>query len=277
MSRATPQPPAAASPPTTTMSRATASAAPARRSRKPNHPAEEGPLAEPRTPTEPSAALQALQAAARRTAAARRLHGDVEQSLLQTVVDAAVSLFDAEAASIALFERDPDRLEFRVASGVQGAGVVGLSVPTSKGIVGYVFSTGQAIALSDVMSDPALRPGHGQAHRLRAALHRRGAADRPADAGRRAPGPGQALDGHLHAQGHGADGRLRAPGRGGHRGHQGAARRRPDAPRGAARGRRRRAHRGAAGRAHGCRRSRSTRTRASPSGGWWTCSGASAA
>jgi GAF domain-containing protein len=98
--------------------------------------------------------LQALQAAARRTAVARRLHGDVEQTLLQTVVDAAASLFDAEAASIALFEREPDRLEFRVASGVQGAGVVGLSVPTSKGIVGYVFSTGQAIALSDVMSDP---------------------------------------------------------------------------------------------------------------------------
>lgn len=98
--------------------------------------------------------MQALQAAARRTAAARRLHGDAEQSLLQTVVDAAVSLFDAEAASIALFERQPDRLEFRVASGEQGAGVLGLSVPTSKGIVGYVFSTGQAIALSDVNSDP---------------------------------------------------------------------------------------------------------------------------
>lgn len=105
-------------------------------------------------PTERSAALQALQAAARRSAAARRLQGDVESALLQSVVDAAVSLFDAEAASIALFERDPDRLEFRVAAGVQGAGVVGLSVPTSKGIVGYVFSTGQAIALSDVMSDP---------------------------------------------------------------------------------------------------------------------------
>jgi GAF domain-containing protein len=104
--------------------------------------------------TDRSAALQALQAAARRTAVARRLHGDVEQSLLQSVVDAAVSLFDAEAASIALFERDPDRLEFRVASGEHGAGVVGLSVPTSKGIVGYVFSTGQAIALSDVMTDP---------------------------------------------------------------------------------------------------------------------------
>jgi GAF domain-containing protein len=80
--------------------------------------------------------------------------GDVEQSLLQTVVDAAVALFDAEASSIALHEPDPDRLEFRVASGEHGSGVIGLSVPVSKGIVGYVYSTGQAIALSDVLSDP---------------------------------------------------------------------------------------------------------------------------
>jgi GAF domain-containing protein len=105
-------------------------------------------------PTERNAALQALQAAARRSGAARRLQGDVEQTLLQTVVDAAVTLFDAEAASIALFERDPDRLEFRVAAGAQGAGVIGLTIPPSRGIVGYVFSTGQAIALSDVLSDP---------------------------------------------------------------------------------------------------------------------------
>ncbi len=105
-------------------------------------------------PNARNAALQTLQAVARRSAAARRLQGDVEQTLLQTVVDAAVTLFDAEAASIALFERDPDRLEFRVAAGAQGAGVIGLAIPPSRGIVGYVFSTGQAIALSDVLSDP---------------------------------------------------------------------------------------------------------------------------
>jgi GAF domain-containing protein len=113
-----------------------------------------------------TAALQTLQAAARRAAVSRRMQGDVEQALLQSVVDAAATLFDAEAASIALFERDPDRLEFRVAAGAQGAGVVGLSVPPTKGIVGYVFSTGQPIALSDVMSDPrfdqatAMRTGY---------------------------------------------------------------------------------------------------------------------
>jgi GAF domain-containing protein len=101
-----------------------------------------------------TAALQALQGTARRAAVARHLQGGVETALLQSVVDAAAILFDAEAASVALFERDPERLEFRVAAGAQGAGVIGVSVAPSKGIVGYVFSTGQAIALSDVLADP---------------------------------------------------------------------------------------------------------------------------
>ena len=101
-----------------------------------------------------AAALLALQSVARRSAVARHLQGGSETALLQSVVDAAATLFDAEAASIAIFERDPERLEFRVAAGAQGAGVVGVTVGPGKGIVGYVYSTGQAIALSDVMADP---------------------------------------------------------------------------------------------------------------------------
>jgi GAF domain-containing protein len=101
-----------------------------------------------------SAALSALVAAARRSSVGRRLQGDVETRLLQSIVDATVRLFDAEASSIALFETDPDRLEFRVAAGEQGAGAVGLRVPPTQGIAGYVYSTGQALALSDVANDP---------------------------------------------------------------------------------------------------------------------------
>src|SRR5215210_1738059 len=100
------------------------------------------------------AALQALREAARRSSVARRFDADAEQALLQTIVDATVALFEAEASSIALFERDPDRLEFRVAAGAQGAGAVGLSIPPTRGITGFVFSTGQPLALSDVGSDP---------------------------------------------------------------------------------------------------------------------------
>lgn len=100
------------------------------------------------------AALQALQASARRAAVARRLAADAEDKLLRSIVTATVTLFDAEASSIAVFERDPDRLEFRVAAGAQGAGAVGLSVAPTQGIAGYVFSTGQPLALSEVESDP---------------------------------------------------------------------------------------------------------------------------
>lgn len=102
----------------------------------------------------PEAALSALVAAARRSSVARRMQGDVETRLLQSIVEATVRLFDAEAASIALFESDPDRLEFRVAAGEKGAGAVGLTVPPTQGIAGYVYSTGQALALSDVATDP---------------------------------------------------------------------------------------------------------------------------
>jgi GAF domain-containing protein len=100
-----------------------------------------------------SAALDALLRAARSDAGTRS-HPGHEVPLLQSVVDAAVILFEAQAASIALFEQRPDRLEFRVAAGPQGAGVVGLSVPPTRGIAGYIFSTGQPIALSDVSTDP---------------------------------------------------------------------------------------------------------------------------
>lgn len=102
----------------------------------------------------PDAALSALVAAARRSSVARRVQGDVETRLLQSIVEATVRLFDAEAASIALFESDPDRLEFRVAAGEKGAGAIGLTVPPTQGIAGYVYSTGQALALSDVATDP---------------------------------------------------------------------------------------------------------------------------
>lgn len=83
-------------------------------------------------------AIDALQAVARRVEVARRL----EFGLLQ-----------AEASSIALYDAVEDRLVFRVAAGEHGQGVVGLSVPTGEGLVGYVYTTGQALALADVAND----------------------------------------------------------------------------------------------------------------------------
>jgi len=98
-------------------------------------------------------ALALLEEIAVRLEAARRLELGSSESVLRSIVDATVALFQAEAASIALYDPPTDRLVFRVAAGEQGQGAIGLSVPPSEGLVGYVYTTGQALALSDVERD----------------------------------------------------------------------------------------------------------------------------
>lgn len=102
----------------------------------------------------PDRAIRDLLAAiAVRGELALRLDAPGLDRLLRTVVEAAVVLFDAEAASIALVEPD-GRLRFRVAAGAQGAGVVGLIVDPGEGIAGFVVATAQPIAIANVASDP---------------------------------------------------------------------------------------------------------------------------
>jgi GAF domain-containing protein len=98
-------------------------------------------------------ALAALREIGLRAEAARRLDLGAAEAVLRSIVDATVALFQAEAASIALYDPATDRLVFRIAAGEQGQGVVGLAVPPSQGLVGYVYTTGQALALSDVARD----------------------------------------------------------------------------------------------------------------------------
>lgn len=99
------------------------------------------------------AALAALGAVAARLEAARRLDSGSGDALLRSIVEATVALFGASAASVALYEPESDSLVFRVAAGEQGAGVVGLSIEPDRGVAGYVFTSGQALALADVERD----------------------------------------------------------------------------------------------------------------------------
>lgn len=98
--------------------------------------------------------LLALEAVAARAAAADRIEPSGGEAVLRSVAEATVTLFDAEAASIALHDATTDRLVIRVAAGTAGDGAVGLSMGPSEGIVGYVFTTGQPLAVSDVAADP---------------------------------------------------------------------------------------------------------------------------
>lgn len=99
-------------------------------------------------------ALALLEAVAARAQAATTLEPPGGAAVLRSIVEATVELFDAEAASIALYDRAADRLVFRVAAGAQGQGVVGVSIAPHEGVAGYVFSTGQPMAIADVAADP---------------------------------------------------------------------------------------------------------------------------
>ncbi len=107
----------------------------------------------PRPPIGPEA-LDVLRRIAIRGEIARRLETESARAVLRSVVDATVALFEAEAASIALYDPTTDRLVFEVAAGEQGQGVIGVAIRPDQGIAGYVFTSGQALALSDVASDP---------------------------------------------------------------------------------------------------------------------------
>ena len=99
-------------------------------------------------------ALELLRAIALRAETARRLESGSARAVLRSVVEATVALFEAEAASIALYDAATDRLVFEVAAGEQGQGVIGVSIGADQGVAGFVFTTGQALALSDVANDP---------------------------------------------------------------------------------------------------------------------------
>jgi GAF domain-containing protein len=104
-----------------------------------------------------AAALAAIRAVAARAAIAEQLEAPAGEAILRSVVDAAAILIRAEAASIALFDAGSGRLVFRVAAGDHGQGVVGLSVQPGEGVAGYVYATGQPLAIGETTVDPRFR------------------------------------------------------------------------------------------------------------------------
>ena len=104
-----------------------------------------------------AAALAAIRAVAARAAVAERLEAPAGEAILRSVVDAAAVLIRAEAASIALFDPDSGRLVFRVAAGEHGQGVIGLAVQPGEGVAGYVYSSGQPLAIGEATVDPRFR------------------------------------------------------------------------------------------------------------------------
>ena len=76
------------------------------------------------------------------------------EELLRSITSAARSLFQAAACSLALLDDKQEELTFYVASGAGSEDVVGMRVPVGEGIAGWVVTSGQPIAISDVTRDP---------------------------------------------------------------------------------------------------------------------------
>ena len=86
--------------------------------------------------------------------------------VLRSIAEATVTLFDAEAASIAL--HDPATGQARHPGGRRGGRARARSASpsrSSEGIAGYVFTTGQPLAVSDVAADPRFDRSTGRGHR----------------------------------------------------------------------------------------------------------------
>lgn len=105
-------------------------------------------------PEQPSGAgIALLRSVALRAETALHLEARLQTTLLRSIVTTTVSLFEAEAASIALYRPVQDTLEFVIAAGAQGQGVVGLSIPAAQGIAGYAYTTGEPIAIAEPERD----------------------------------------------------------------------------------------------------------------------------
>ncbi len=74
-------------------------------------------------------------------------------SELEAVLASTRGLFAAAACSCALATEDGSSLTFVAASGAGAAEIVGVTLPVSRGIVGYVALSGQPIVVADVHRD----------------------------------------------------------------------------------------------------------------------------
>jgi GAF domain-containing protein len=76
-----------------------------------------------------------------------------DRDALRAIVQAAASVLDAEAAALFLVDEERDELRFEVALGGRSEKVENLRLPLGEGLAGYVASTGQPLAVSNVEHD----------------------------------------------------------------------------------------------------------------------------
>jgi GAF domain-containing protein len=76
------------------------------------------------------------------------------EDFVELVVRTALAVFNASGCSIALLTEDGSELVFTTVVGGAGESVSGLRLPAGRGIAGWVATTGQPIAVSELADDP---------------------------------------------------------------------------------------------------------------------------
>jgi GAF domain-containing protein len=76
------------------------------------------------------------------------------RALLQSIVDVARAIFRARASSIFLFDGETEELVFEAVSGEGEGDLIGMRLPSSTGIAGWVLVTRQPLAVDDLANDP---------------------------------------------------------------------------------------------------------------------------
>jgi GAF domain-containing protein len=74
--------------------------------------------------------------------------------LLRSIVVVARSIFGAQASSIFLLDEETDELVFAAVARDEEQHLVGMRIPSSQGIAGWVLSARTPLVLEDVGSDP---------------------------------------------------------------------------------------------------------------------------
>ena len=79
---------------------------------------------------------------------------DLYRELLRSVVEVARAIFGAKASSIFLLDEEADELVFAAVAGEGEQHLVGMRIPSSTGIAGWVLVTRQPLVLEDLENDP---------------------------------------------------------------------------------------------------------------------------
>jgi GAF domain-containing protein len=77
-----------------------------------------------------------------------------QQELLQSVVDVARAVFDAQVSSVFLLDGTGRFLVFRAVSGAGSDALVGQRFPVDQGVAGWVLGSREPLAIDDLSTSP---------------------------------------------------------------------------------------------------------------------------